>query len=89
MEAERQRNWIPRDVQGLVTCDPHIQRGIKSVDECEFCNVNYVAHRQLSIERDRRHSLEERQHQLLTHEGSSTSPITMEQTRLYNRQYTV
>ena len=81
IEAERQRNWIPRDVQGSVTCDPHIQRGIKSADECELCNVNYVALQQPSIDIDLSHSLEEPQPQLLITEDTSTSPITMEETK--------
>ena len=79
-EAKRQRHWIPRDVQGLVTLDPHIQAGIKRAEECKYCNVIYVAPQQLSIDEELRHALAESEHQLPTLEDTSASPISMEET---------
>ena len=64
MEAERQRNWIPRDVPGFVSLDPHVQRGINSLKDCELCSVNVAGHRRLSIDRTRVHALNTRQEQL-------------------------
>ena len=78
-EAERQRNWIPRDVQGAVTCDPHMQQGIQSAAECKFCNRLYVAPQQPCVDIDRGNSLEEQQNQLSTNEEHLTS-ISSEET---------
>ena len=53
MEAERQRNWIPRDVPGFPSLDPHVQRKISNPKDCEHCSVNFDANSRPLTDRDR------------------------------------